>query len=109
MPLHRLGLSKFLAHTFINASGSDLSLLNVVKLLQDFPGAGQLMCVRPRSNEVPDNKCLQSTALQLIASGMVELRLSHDAPNAICCLIIREVDSLPTCLDSRCWKVFLLV
>ena len=109
MPVNRLGLSKFLAHTFINTSGADLSPLNLVKLLQDFPDVGQVIYVRPRANTAPENKYLQSTVLQLIASGMIELKLSDNAPNAICCLSIREVDSSPTYLDSRYWTDFLLV
>ena len=109
MPVNQLELSKFLAHTFINTSGADLSPLNLVKLLQDFPDVGQVIYVRPRANTAPENKYLQSTVLQLIASGMIELKLSANVPNAICCLSIREVDSSPTYLDSRYWTDFLLV
>ena len=109
MPVNRLGLSKFLAHTFINTSGSDLSASNLVKLLQDFPGVGQIVYRRPRSITAPDSKYLQSTILQLIASGMVELKLSIESPKAICGLSINAIDSSPTYLDSNYWKDFLLL
>ena len=109
MPVNRIGLSKFLAHTFITACAPDLSPLNLVKLSHDFPDVGQITCVRPRANTPPENNYLQSTALQLIASGMIELKTLDDKPNAICSLSMKEVDSSPTCLDSSYWTDFLLV
>ena len=108
-PANRLGLSKFLAHTFINTSGTDLSPSNLIKLLHDFPGVGQIVYLRPRSITAPDSKYLQSTILQLIASGMVELKLSIESPKAICGLSINAIDSSPTYLDSNYWKDFLLL
>ena len=109
LPVSRLGLSKFLAQTFINTSGVDLSPANLVKLLHDFPSVGQVVYYRPRSNTAPDNKFLQSTILQLLASGLIELKISDDAPKAICCLSIREIDSSPTYLDENYWKDFVLI
>ena len=62
MPVDRLGLSKFLANKFVNASGIDLSPSNLTKLLHDFPGVVQIACLR-RATTAPETKCLQSTML----------------------------------------------
>ena len=109
LPVSRLGLSKFLANTFINISGEDLSPSNIVKLLHDFPSVGQVIYNRPRSTTAPDNKYLQSTILQLLASGMIELKISEEIPKAICCLSICEHDSSPTYLHANYWTDFTLI
>ena len=96
MPVSKIGLSRFLALTFINSSGIDLSPMNIVKLLHDFPAVGQVAHSRPRSVTAPENKYLQSTMLQLIASGLIEVKLSDSEPKAQCCLSIRDTDSSPT-------------
>ena len=75
LPVSQLGSSKFLPNTFINTSRVDLSPLNIVKLLHDFSSADQVIYKRPRSNTAPQNKFLQSTVLQLLASGMIELKI----------------------------------
>ena len=109
LPVNRLGLSKFLANTFINISGEDLSPSNIVKLLRDFPSVGQVIYKRPRTKTAPDNKFLQSTILQLLSSGMIELKISEAEPKAICCLSICEDDSSPAYLDTVYWKDFTLI
>ena len=109
MAVNRLGLSKFLAHTFINTSGANLSPTNLVKMLHDYPDVGKIIYLRPRSKTAPDNRYLQATILQLIASGMIELKISDDAPIAICSLSINESDSSPTYLDANYWKDFALL
>jgi len=109
MPVNRLGLSRFLAHTFINTSAVDLSPMNLVKLLHDFPNVGQQIYSRPRSTAAPENRYLQSTILQLIASGMIKLQICKISKTAKCCLSIRELDSSPTYLDSTYWKDFYLL
>ena len=109
MPVNRLGLSKFLANTFINTSGLDLSPLNIVKLLHDFDNVGQVIYQRKRSGSAPETKYLQSTLLQLIASGMIVLKMSVDKPDPVCCLSINEEDSSPCYLDTSYWKDFILI
>jgi superfamily II DNA helicase RecQ len=109
MPVSKIGLSRFLAHTFINSSGIDLSPMNIVKLLHDFPNVGQVVYSRPRSVTAPENKYLQSTILQLIASGLIQLKLSDSEPKAQCCLSICDTDSSPTYLDNNYWRNFLLI
>ena len=109
LPVSRLGLSKFLANTFINLSGADLSPSNIVKLLHDFPSVGQVIYNRPRSTTAPDNKYLHSTILQLLASGMIELKITQEEPAATCSLSICEHDSSPTYLHARYWKDFTLI
>ena len=109
MPVNRLGLSKFLANTFINTSGIDLSPSNLIKLLHDFPGVGQIVYLRQRATTAPETKYLQSTILQLIASGMIELKITDDAPKAVCCLSICDSDSSPTYLDENYWRDFILI
>ena len=59
MPINRLGLSQFLAHAFLSTSGTDLSQLNILKLLNYFEAFGQIACKRKRSNVVLDTKHLQ--------------------------------------------------
>ena len=109
MPVNRLGLSRFLAQTFINTSAVDLSPINLVKLLHDYPNAGQEICSRPRSTSAPENRYLQSTILQLIASGIIKLQICKINKTEKCCLSIRELDSSPTYLDSVYWKDFYLL
>ena len=109
MPVSRLGVSKFLAHIFINMSGVDLSPLNVVKLLHDFDDVGKIVYKRQRSSNAPETKYLQSTVLQLIGSGIIVLKMTIDEPDPVCCLSINELDSSPCYLDSSYWKDFILI
>ena len=84
-----------------NESGVDLSPSNRIKLLYHFPGIDQITRLRTRSITSPDNKHLQSTALQLMELGIIELSTSIEAPNAFFCLSINEQASSPAYLDSN--------
>jgi hypothetical protein len=109
LPVSRIGVSRFLAQTFINTSGLDLSPMNVVKLLHDFKDVGRVVYGRPRSPAAPQGKFIQSTVLQLIGSGLIELKISDDKPSAICSLGISESDLSPHYLNDLYWENFNLI
>ena len=62
MSVNTLGISKFLAHAFITTSETDISPLNIVKLLNDFEGIEHIMHQRKRSNSGLDANYLQPKA-----------------------------------------------
>ena len=83
--------------------------MNIVKVLHDFPGVGQIVYSRPRSVTAPENNYLQSTILQLIASGIIEIKLPDKDTKAQCCLSSRDEDWSPTYLDAIYWSKFVLI
>lgn len=86
MLANRIGISRFLIHSFINFSGLYLPPISVVKLPHHFPGVGFIAHSRSRCATVPESEYLHSTILQLMNSGEIEMRILDSDPNVQCCL-----------------------
>ena len=99
-------LSRFFAHAFINCSIVDFSPAIMVSLLHGFLGIRQISYFHPRSVTEPENKHLQSTMLQLIASGTFGLKLSESDSKEHCYLSTHDTDSSLTCLNDNHWITF---
>ena len=103
MGVDRQGLTCFMADTFINSGGKDLSPQNFVKLLRAYPDVGRVIYKQSRSPATPDMKYLRSTVLHMLASGLIYLTISKTNPKATCSLTIVTTNRSPSYMNDCYW------
>ena len=101
MPVKRIGLSKFLADTFINNPTGALTPAMLIKKLSTYPSVGQVVYNRTRSDKCPPSKFMSATVLQLIDSGLVRMDIDKDI-NCVLRLVINDL--APSYLDNSIWS-----
>ena len=104
MPILVSGLSRFLADTFINNASGPLSPDTLIKKLSQYPGVGIVMYNRPRSPKAPLGKYVAVTVLQLIASGLIELKFADNTFECTCRLVV--TGATPAYMDDTNWSKF---
>ena len=105
MSAFRLGLSLFLADTFINHPSSTVTLQYLIKKLSVYHDVGRVVYKSARSVESQAGKLLNVTVLQLIESHLIYI---EDTPDEtyICWLVVENLS--PAYLKGEIWDVLYL-
>ena len=106
MPVKRVGLSNFLADTFINNPSGVITPIVLIKKLLNYPDVGKVVYNRSRSVKCPATKYVNLTILQLIASGLVKMEIDNER-NCVLRLVINNLS--PSYLDDTIWESLYVV
>ena len=106
MPVKRVGLSKFLADTFINNPSGVITPVVLIKKLSKYHDVGKVVYNRSRSVKCPAHKFVNVTILQLIASGLVKMEIDNER-NCVLRLVINNLS--PSYLDDTIWESLYVV
>lgn len=106
MPVKRVGLSNFLADTFINNPSGVITPVVLIQKLSNNLDVGKVVYNHSRSVKCPATKFVNVTILQLIASGLVKMEIDNER-NCVLRLVINNLS--PSYLDDTIWDSLYVV
>ena len=106
MSVKRVGLSKFLADTFINNPTGEVTPAKLVQKLIKYPNVGKTIYNRDRSNKSPPAKFVNTTVLQLIASELVRMEIDLEQKCTLCLCV---TDLIPAYMNDTAWQQMYIV
>lgn len=77
----------------------------VLKQLKQFNDVGRVVYNRPKSVAAPETRYLESTILQLIASGILGMEVNEDDGKARLVITFRSDDSMPCYMIDEYWSM----
>jgi len=107
LPVRKVGLQNFLAHTFLSSQGLIVNVNNVQTLLKNYTDVGKEVYGR-KTTRPPEAKFIQMTILQLVATGILEIQCNNKKPSAIFVLGISD-NICPRYLIDDAWNGIVLI
>ena len=104
MKVRKDGLKSFLLSTFLGTNSNGKYPSYVLNELKQYSRVGQVVYNRPKSIAPPDSRYLESTILQLLASGILSLKVNNDDGKGRLVLNFRMEDSMPCYMIDDYWN-----
>ena len=79
------------------------TIYHIQDALKLFKDVGRVLYNLPRTKHAPDTKYLQITILQLLATSIIQLRITDEHPTSVISLSIESSDSSPNYLLDCYW------
>ena len=109
LPIKKKGLQDFLLDTFIvRPPSAPIDANTLLTKLNSFPNVGDKIYARKKSTKAPDNKYLQITILQMIASKLIVPNCTVENPKVTFTLGVHE-NRKPYYVIDSVWEGFTLI